>query len=112
MTLRCILKQQRSVFPDGSSVRLDNVHATDLAGFAGVEGEVNFHTWRLLKGIALSTLFGVGTELSLGSGEGDLVRATGNPGSRTRPELATRSRSGISRSSRPSPSGPAGRCER
>lgn len=72
---RAMLVWQRIVFPDGSSVMLDNAPATDLAGYAGVEGEVNFHTWRLLKGIALSTLLGVGTELSLGSGEGDLVRA-------------------------------------
>jgi type IV secretion system protein VirB10 len=49
--------------------------ATDAAGYAGVEDRVDFHTWRLLKGIAMSTLLGVGTELSLGAGEGDLVRA-------------------------------------
>lgn len=66
---------RRIVFPDGSSVRLDNAPATDLAGCAGVEDGVDFHTWRLLKGIALSTLLGVGTELTFGSGEGDLVRA-------------------------------------
>ena len=36
---------------------------------------MNFHEWRLLKGIALSTLLGIGTELSLGSGDNDLVRA-------------------------------------
>jgi type IV secretion system protein VirB10 len=72
---RALLVWQRIVFPDGSSVRLDNVPATDLAGYAGLEDKVNFHTWQLLKGIALSTLLGVGTELSLGSGESDLVRA-------------------------------------
>ena len=72
---RALLVWDRIVLPDGSSVRLDNVPATDRAGFAGVEDRVDFHTWRLLKGIALSTLLGVGTELSLGSGESDLVRA-------------------------------------
>ncbi len=72
---RALLVWQRIVFPDGASVRLDNMPATDRAGFAGVEDQVDFHTWRLLKGIALSTLLGVGTELSLGSGESDLVRA-------------------------------------
>lgn len=72
---RAMLVWQRIIFPDGSSIRLDNTPASDPAGYAGVEGEVNFHTWRLLKGIALSTLLGVGTELGLGSGEGDLVRA-------------------------------------
>jgi type IV secretory pathway VirB10-like protein len=72
---RALLVWQRIVFPDGSSVRLDNAPATDLSGYAGVEDRVDFHTWRLLQGIALSTLLGVGTELSFGSGEGDLVRA-------------------------------------
>lgn len=72
---RALLVWQRIVFPDGSSIRLDNTPATDAAGFAGVEDGVDFHTWRLLKGIALSTLLGVGTEITFGSGESDLVRA-------------------------------------
>ena len=72
---RALVVWQRIVFPDGSSVRLDNVPAADLAGYAGLEDKVNFHEWRLLKGIALSTLLGIGSELSLGSDESDLVRA-------------------------------------
>lgn len=72
---RALLVWQRIVFPDGSSIRLDNAPATDLSGYAGVRDRVDFHTWRLLKGIALSTLLGVGPELTFGSGEGDLVRA-------------------------------------
>jgi len=36
---------------------------------------VDYHSWRLLKGVALSTLLGVGTELSIGDDESDLVRA-------------------------------------
>lgn len=72
---RALLVWQRIVFPDGSSIRLDNAPATDLSGYAGVRDQVDFHTWRLLQGIALSTLLGVGTELTFGSGEGDLVRA-------------------------------------
>lgn len=66
---------QRIVLPNGSSIRIDNLPATDLAGYAGLSDKVDAHTWQLLKGIALSTLFGVGTELSLGDGESDLVRA-------------------------------------
>jgi len=61
--------------PDGSSIQLDNLPATDTAGYAGLKDEVDYHTWQLLKGVALSTLLGVGAELSLGSGESDLVRA-------------------------------------
>ena len=72
---RALVVWQRIVLPDGSSVRLDNVPAADLAGYSGLEDKVNFHEWRLLKGIALSTLLGIGTELSLGSDDSDLVRA-------------------------------------
>lgn len=72
---RALIVWQRIVLPDGSSVRLDNVPAADLAGYSGLEDKVDFHEWRLLKGIALSTLLGIGTELSLGSDDSDLVRA-------------------------------------
>jgi type IV secretion system protein VirB10 len=72
---RALLVWRRIVLPDGSSIQIDNLPATDAAGYAGVEDEVDYHTWQLLKGVLLSTLLGVGTELSLGSEESDLVRA-------------------------------------
>ena len=72
---RALVIWQRIIFPDGSSVRVDIWQALDGAGQAGLEDKVNFHTGRLLKGIALSTLLGVGTELSLGRDESELVRA-------------------------------------
>jgi type IV secretion system protein VirB10 len=65
---------QRIVFPDGRSLHLDDVPATDAGGYAGLEDEVDFHTWSLVKGAAISTLLGVGANLSF-SDEGDLVRA-------------------------------------
>jgi type IV secretion system protein VirB10 len=72
---RALLVWQRIAMPDGSSIQIDNLPATDTAGYAGLEDEVDFHTWRLIKGVVLSTLLGVGTELSLGGEESDLVRA-------------------------------------
>jgi len=72
---RALLVWTRIVMPDGSSVRLDTMPATDTSGYAGLADRVESHTWPLLKGIALSTLLGVGTQLSLGSSESDLVRA-------------------------------------
>ena len=72
---RAIVVWQRIILPDGSSIRIDNVPATDTAGYAGLSDKVDVHTWQLLKGVALSTLLGVGTELSFGSSESDLVRA-------------------------------------
>lgn len=71
---RALLVWQRILLPDGSSIEIDNLPATDTAGYAGLEDEVDFHTWRLIKGIALATLLGVGTELSLGEDESNLVQ--------------------------------------
>ena len=65
---------QRIIMPEGASLRIDNVPATDPAGYAGLQDKVDLHTWQLLKGIALSTLLGVGSNLAL-SGQGDLVQA-------------------------------------
>ena len=62
---------QRITLPDGSSLRIDNVLASDASGFAGLADQVDFHTWTLLKGVALATLIGVGSELSI-TGESDL----------------------------------------
>ena len=72
---RALLVWQRIIMPDGSSVQIDNAPATDAAGYAGLADTVDSHTWQLIKGVALSTLLGVGTELTFGSNESDLVRA-------------------------------------
>ncbi|MCW3845978.1 conjugal transfer protein TrbI [Sphingomonas sp. LB-2] len=71
---RALVVWQRIVMPDGASSRIDNVPATDPSGYAGLADKVDFHTWSLLKGIALSTLLGVAPELAL-SGGSDLVDA-------------------------------------
>ena len=71
---RALVVWTRIVFPDGGSLELDNMPATDAAGYAGLADRVDSHTWQLLKGIGLSTLLGVSTQLSIGGG-GDLVRA-------------------------------------
>ncbi|QAY79970.1 TrbI/VirB10 family protein [Sphingosinicella sp. BN140058] len=71
---RALVVWQRIIMPDGSSVRLDDVPATDPSGYAGLADEVDFHTWTLLKGAAISTLLGVGASLTF-SGESDLVQA-------------------------------------
>jgi len=72
---RALLVWQRIVMPDGSSIQIENLPATDTAGYAGLEDQVDYHTWALLKGVVLSTILGVGTELSLGNEQSDLVRA-------------------------------------
>ncbi len=72
---RALVVWQRIIMPDGSSMVIENLPATDTAGYAGIEDEVDFHTWRLIKGVVLSTLLGVGTELTFGDQESDLVAA-------------------------------------
>lgn len=71
---RALVVWQRIVFPDGRSLRIDNVSATDGAGYAGLADGVDFHTWTLLKGVVISTLLGVGSNLTF-AGESDLVQA-------------------------------------
>jgi type IV secretion system protein VirB10 len=71
---RALVIWQRLILPDGSSLRLDNMPATDVAGYAGLTDKVDVHTWTLLKGVAVATMLGVGSELSI-SGESDLVQA-------------------------------------
>jgi len=72
---RALVVWQRIIRPDGTSIVIDNLPGTDTAGYAGVADRVDFHTWQLLKGIGLATLLGVGTELSFGSSENDLIAA-------------------------------------
>jgi type IV secretory pathway VirB10-like protein len=71
---RALIVWQRIVMPDGSSLELDNVPASDAAGYAGLEDMVDFHTWTLLKGAAITTLLGVGANLTFTS-ESDLIDA-------------------------------------
>lgn len=71
---RALVVWQRLILPDGSSLRLDNMPATDSAGYAGIADRVDFHSWSLLKGVGVATMLGVGSELTI-SGESDLVQA-------------------------------------
>jgi len=72
---RALVVWTRLILPNGNSIVIENLPATDVAGYAGLEDEVDFHTWQLLKGIGLATLLGVGTQLSLGNDESDLLKA-------------------------------------
>jgi type IV secretion system protein VirB10 len=69
---RALLVWQRIIMPDGSSIQIDNLPASDTAGYSGLEDQVDYHTWQLLKGVAISTLLGVGSELAI-NGQSDLI---------------------------------------
>jgi type IV secretion system protein VirB10 len=72
---RALIVWQRILRPDGASIVIDNLPATDQTGYAGLTDEVDNHTWRLVKGIALATLLNAGTALTVGEDESDLVKA-------------------------------------
>jgi type IV secretion system protein VirB10 len=72
---RALVVWQRIILPDGASIVIDNLPATDTGGYAGLADEVDLHTWKLLKGVALATVLGVGSELAFSSRDNDLVKA-------------------------------------
>ena len=72
---RALVVWQRIILPDGTSIVIDNLPATDTGGYAGLADQVDLHTWKLLKGIALATVLGVGSQLAFGSSDSDLVKA-------------------------------------
>jgi len=72
---RALVVWSRIINPDGTSIQIDNLPGADASGYAGLKDKVDFHTFKLLKGIVLSTLLGVGTELSFDNNESDLVTA-------------------------------------
>ncbi len=92
---RVLLIWTRLIMPDGSSIVLDNLPAADTEGYAGLEDGVDYHTWRLLRGIALSTLLGVGSELATdsettGTGQGNVTVAVRQAGDNSANEAGQR----------------------
>src|SRR3546814_10824444 len=59
---RALVVWQRLILPDGSSLQIENLPATDPSGYSGLADQVDFHTWSLLTGATISTLFGVGSK--------------------------------------------------
>jgi type IV secretion system protein VirB10 len=72
---RVLLVWNRIVLPDGKSIALERQQGADARGFSGLDDEVDYHWWDLIKAAALSTLLSVGAELGSDSDESDLVRA-------------------------------------
>ena len=79
---RILLVWNPIVMPDGASIALDRLPATDRQGYAGVQDRVDNHWGKLLAGAAFSTLLGVGAELGSqndglsGTGQQTVVVAT------------------------------------
>jgi type IV secretion system protein VirB10 len=72
---RALLAWHRILFPDGSSLDLDSIPASDASGYSGLSDKVDSHEWRLMKGVALATILGIGAEWGAGGSNGDLASA-------------------------------------
>lgn len=90
---RILLVWQRLLLPDGRSIDLGDMPATDASGMAGLGDRVDRHGWELLKGAVLASLVGVGSELSIdGEGlAGAIRRALQENGSKAGEQLIGRS---------------------
>jgi type IV secretion system protein VirB10 len=82
---RVLLIWTRLIMPNGSSVVLDNLPAADTQGYAGLKDGVDYHFWRLLRGVVLSSLLGVSSALATnnvvgGNSSGNLIISLGQSG--------------------------------
>jgi type IV secretion system protein TrbI len=67
---RVLLVWTRLIMTNGRSVVLERQAGADVAGYAGLEDEVDNHWGALFKAALLSTLLGVGSELGSTTGTG------------------------------------------
>lgn len=65
---------QRVIFPDTTSVQLDNLVGTDAAGYSGLEDGVDWHWDRIVAGAAMSSMLGIGAELAAPQSRSDSDR--------------------------------------
>ena len=72
---RVLLVWTRLIRPDGSSIILDRLSATDEAGYAGIEDGIDYHWSRIFAAAAVSTLLDIGAETGASDRQDALVRA-------------------------------------
>ena len=67
---RVLLVWNRLIMPNGRSIVLERQAGADIAGYAGLEDEVDNHWGAQFKAALLSTLLGVGSQLGAITGTG------------------------------------------
>ena len=61
---RVLVLWSRLIFPDGSSLVLDNLKGADLSGYSGFKGSVNRHWGSIISSALLVSLLGAGVEIA------------------------------------------------
>lgn len=72
---RILLAWTRLILPNGKSMILYKLSASDPQGLAGLSGRVDFHSTDMLKAAALSTLLSIGINAGSSSKDSDIIKA-------------------------------------
>lgn len=72
---RVLLVWTRLILPNGKSILLDHQKGADVAGYSGLEDEVDNHWGALFKAAAVSTLLSVGSQVAVGNSTNQLQQA-------------------------------------
>ena len=64
---RVLLVWTRLIFPNGESLDIENMGATDGAGYSGLHDRTNNHTGRLITGILLGSVATAGATIAAGN---------------------------------------------
>ena len=68
---RVLVIWSRLVFPDGSTLVLDNLGGADQSGYSGFKGAVNRHWGSIISSALLVSLLGAGVEIAAPTSNGD-----------------------------------------
>ena len=71
---RVLVMWSRLIFPDGSSLVLDNLKGADQSGYSGFKGAVNRHWGAIISSALFVSLLGAGVELAAPTDNGDRDR--------------------------------------
>ena len=74
---RVLVVWDRLLFPDGSSLAIQGMPGTDQVGQGGAADQVDHHYGRLLAGVVLGSLLGVGAQVAYGPNVGTVNPSVG-----------------------------------
>jgi type IV secretion system protein VirB10 len=72
---RVLIVWRRLLFPDGSSINIENMPGVDSGGYSGLKDKVNNHYGRILTGVVIGSVIGAGAQMAT-----DREYTTSNPG--------------------------------